>query len=190
MRNKRIPTQRGTAKYVRPDEKSSGLFIFPADEATMEKLTNEELYNLCMNGDHLDDALAQLIKNLTPMMIRIGSKHLASIHLYETEDYIQEGSITLWDLIEKSRYNGKCKISTLFYSAFERRCTNLYRNYVLKNLIQVGPVAQDLYSYGYNLCTLVEADYAIAYRIKHREQCKKSYEKQKMARLAAQAAQA
>ena len=167
------PTKNCTVS-VRPDEKSSGHF-YSANR--MERKTNEELYTLCTESADLNEPLEQLIKNLTPMMVSIGRKHLERLNAYEPEDYIQEGSITLWGLIEKNAYNGKGKISTLFYTAFERRCTNLYRDYVLKNFVQISANTDDLYCYGYSTCILVEDEYAKAYREKHKEQCRKWAEK-------------
>lgn len=110
------------------------------------------------------------------MMVSIGRKHLERLKAYEPDDYIQEGSITLWTLIEKKAYNGKGKVSTLFYTAFERRCANLYRDYVLKNLVQIAE-ADDLYCNGYNTCIMVEDEYAKAYREKHKQQCRAWAEK-------------
>lgn len=129
-----------------------------------------------VSGENDNAALEQLIKNLTPMMVSIGRKHLSKVPLYETEDYIQEGCIALWSLIQKGSYNGGCKISSLFYTVFERRCTNLFRDYVLKNYIKVHE-SEDLYHYGYDICTLVIDEYAIQYREKHKEQCRRYYEK-------------
>lgn len=142
----------------------------------MDTKTNEELLEMYSSGENADNALQQLIKNLTPMMLSIGRKHLAKVPFYDSDDYIQEGCITLWNIIKKDVYNKNCKLSSLFYTAFDRRCTNLFRDYVLKNLIKIHET-DDVYYYGYEICTLVEDEYAIQYREKHREQCRKYNEK-------------
>ena len=175
QRTAAAPSKSGTVA-LRPDEKSSGLFYTLSRQEEMNTKTNEELYAICTEAEDLNEALGQLILNLTPMMVSIGRKHLERLKAYEPDDYIQEGSITLWTLIEKKAYNGKGKVSTLFYTAFERRCANLYRDYVLKNLVQIAE-ADDLYCNGYNTCIMVEDDYAKAYREKHKEQCRKWAEK-------------
>lgn len=137
--------------------------------------SNEELYSLYHSGGYADETLSQLIRNLTPMMIFIGQKHLRKISIYDESDYIQEGSFVLWRLLEKDVFNGECKISTLFYKAFERHCIRLYRDYVLKNMVIIGE-SPDYHSYGYHICAMVEDDYAKRYREKHREECKRWYD--------------
>ena len=43
----------------------------------MENLSNEELVSLIYEDDSSEDLLRRLIKNLTPMMVKIGKKHLS-----------------------------------------------------------------------------------------------------------------
>ena len=117
--------------------------------------------------DSSDAAIEQLIENLSPMMIKIGRCHLSKIPLYDTDDYVQEGSIVLWSLI-KSRYSKEReKISSLFYTSFERKCIKLYRDYVMKNMLQIKE-SEDLYNYGYHVSTLVIDEYATEYREKQK----------------------
>jgi len=142
----------------------------------MENKTNEELIFLIYEDNHSEDAFAQLIKNLTPMMVKIGRKHLAKLHFYEDDDYIQEGSFLLWRLIQRRTYDEKHKFSNLFYTAFDRKCTNLYRDYVLKNMVQLSET-EDYYGYGYHIGTFIEDEYARQYREKQRERNKKWYER-------------
>ncbi|MDO4757320.1 MAG: hypothetical protein Q4A54_13305 [Parabacteroides sp.] len=110
------------------------------------------------------------------MMVKIGKKHLSKLYLYDVDDYIQEGTVVLWRLIQSRKYDGKRKFSNLFYSAFEHKCINLYRDYVLKNMVQLY-TGEDYYNYGYRVVTLVEDEYVQQYREKQRERNKRWYEK-------------
>lgn len=142
----------------------------------MQDKSNEELVFLIYEGYQSEDAFAQLIKNLSPMMIKIGQEHLNKLHFYDIDDYVQEGSIVLWSLIQSRKYDGERKFSNLFYTAFDHKCTNLYRNYVLKNMVQLSE-AEDCYSYGYRVGIFVEDEYARQYREKQKERNKRWYEK-------------
>lgn len=142
----------------------------------MENLSNEELVSLIYEDDSSEDLLGRLIKNLTPMMVKIGKKHLSKLYLYDVDDYIQEGTVVLWRLIQSRKYDGKRKFSNIFYSAFEHKCINLYRDYVLKNMVQLY-TGEDYYNYGYRVVTLVEDEYVQQYREKQRERNKRWYEK-------------
>ena len=73
-------------------------------------------------------------------------------------------------------YDEKHKVSNLFYTAFDRKCTNLYRDYVLKNMVQLSET-EDYYGYGYHIGTFIEDEYARQYREKQRERNKKWYER-------------
>ena len=143
----------------------------------MTEKTNEQLLLMIYDQDNEEKALLQLIHNLRPMMIKIGRKHLSKIPIYDTDDYVQEGTILLWTLIQKKKYNGKGKLSSLFYTAFDRKCINLHRSYVLKNLVQIHETDDDLYYYGYHICRLVIDEYATEYRKKQSEWNKRWAEK-------------
>ena len=139
----------------------------------MTDKTNEELLQIIYDQRETDEAFLQLIHNLRPMMIKIGRKHLSKIPIYDIDDYVQEGAILLWSLIEKRRFNGKGKLSNLFYTAFDHKCVNLHRDYVLKNLIQIHEADDDLYYYGYHISRLVVDEYATEYRKKQSERNKR-----------------
>ena len=142
----------------------------------MNAISNEDLLEQIYLRQRWEQAFQQLIDNLRPMMVKIGKQHLYKIPIYDTDDYIQEGSIVLWQLIQSKKYNGNGKFSSLFYTVFDRKCNNLYRDYVLKNFIEISE-SEDLYCYGYHVATLVEDEYARTYREKHREQCRRWCEK-------------
>lgn len=142
----------------------------------MNVINNEELVRQIYAQEQAEKAFRQLISNLRPMMIKIGKEHLSKIPIYDLDDYVQEGSIVLWQLVESKKFNWESNFSTFFYTAFDRKCINLYRNYVLKNMIVLSE-AEDFYCYGYHATTLVEDEYARKYREKHREECRRWYEK-------------
>lgn len=146
----------------------------------METKTNEELVGMIYVDKDVDLAFMQLIKNLRPAMIKIGRKHLSKLHIYEIDDYIQEGSLVLWSLLKKRVYDGRAKFFNLFYTAFTYKCTNLYRDYVLKNLIPLSQT-EDFYCYGYSASKIVIDQYADEYRIKQRKRNKALYKKKQTA---------
>jgi len=147
-------------------------------EVDMENKTNEELVTLIYANENVEIAFMQLVKNLRPIMIKIGCKHLSKLPFYEIGDYVQEGSLFLWSLLQKRVYDGRAKLFSLFYTAFTFKCINLYRDYVLKNLI---PMSQpdDLYCYGYSIGQMVVDQYAEDYCVKQRIRNKTLYEKKK-----------
>lgn len=142
----------------------------------MENRTNEELVALIYADKDVDQAFMLLVKNLRPIMIKIGRKHLSKLYIYETDDYIQEGSLVLWSLLKKRVYDGRAKFFSLFYTAFTYKCTKLYRDYVLKNLIPLSET-EDFYCYGYSVSRIAVDQYASEYRIKQRERNKALYKK-------------
>lgn len=142
----------------------------------MENRTNEELVALIYADKDVVQAFMQLVKNLRPIMIKIGRKHLSKLYIYETDDYIQEGSLVLWSLLKKRVFDGRAKFFSLFYTAFTYKCTKLYRDYVLKNLIPLSET-EDFYCYGYSVSKIAVDQYASEYRIKQRERNKALYKK-------------
>lgn len=144
----------------------------------MNTKTNEELLRMIYDSDHKDAALGQLIENLTPMMVKIGRSRLMRIPYMDTDDYIQEGSIVLWSIIQNHKYNGTGKFSNLFYTVFDYKCRNKYRDYILKNWICYYE-SDDMYHYGYQTCIMAEDPYARIYRDQQKERNKRWYNKHK-----------
>lgn len=68
-------------------------------------ISNEELVRQIYEQENAEKAFQQLIVNLRPMMIKIGRIHLSKIPIYDLDDYIQEGSIVLWKLLESKKFN-------------------------------------------------------------------------------------
>lgn len=144
----------------------------------METKTNEELVGMIYADKDVEIAFMQLVDNLRPIMIKIGRKHLSKLYIYETDDYIQEGSLVLWSLLKKRVYDGRAKVVSLFYTAFTYKCTNLYRDYVLKNIIPISPT-EDFYCYGYSVSKIAVVQYTSEYRIKQSNRNKALYKKKK-----------
>lgn len=142
----------------------------------MQNKTNEELAEMLLSGVEDERIYLQLLYNLKPMIRKIAETYLKQIPIYDREDYYQEGLILIWKLISKKRYTPGTSFSNLFYTAFQMECINLFRNYVLKNLIVISET-EDLYNYGYQTSTLVEAEYAKIYREKKRLWDKRLYER-------------
>lgn len=87
----------------------------------------------------------------------------------------------MWQIALQKTYRRGC-FTRYFTSAIRFRFRNLYRDYVLKNFVQIGEY-HDFYGNTYQI--LVESDYARAYREKHREHCRRSYAKKRAQRISA-----
>lgn len=131
--------------------------------------TNDELVQMIYDGDEkCNEALQQLLHNLTPLMVRLGRNHLGRIPIYDDDDFIQEGSLLLWRNIRDRKWNPeRGRFYTFFYSSFRNRLLNLFRDYVLKNMIKINE-SEDYYYYGYRICTLVVDEFATEYREKQK----------------------
>ena len=98
---------------------------------------------------------------------------------YDSDDYMQEGRILLWKIALQKTYRRGC-FTRYFATAIRFRFSNLFRDYVLKNLVRIGEY-QDFYGNTYQI--LVVSDYAKNYREKHREHCRRSYAKKQAQQL-------
>ena len=115
-------------------------------------------------ADVTGEALQQLIHNLVPMMVHLGRMYLGRIPIYDDDDFIQEGSVLLWRKIRDLKWKPeKGKIHNFFYSAFRLRLLNMYRDYVMKNMIKINE-SEDFYYYVYRICTLVVDEFATEYK--------------------------
>ena len=92
---------------------------------------------------------------------------------------MQEGRILLWQIALQKTYRRGC-FTRYFATVIRFRFSNLYRDYVLKNLVRIGEY-QDFYGHTYQI--LVVSDYAKNYREKHREHCRRSYAKKRGRRV-------
>ena len=137
--------------------------------------TNEELVSLIAGGE--EAAYEQLFANMKPITIKEAAMYRGKMATYDTEDFIQEGRITIWKIISRGNFKGG-KFSTYYTSAIRFRLCNIYRDYCLKSPITLAETADER-GEGFNRATLAEATYAEAYREKHRRHCRESYARKK-----------
>ena len=137
-------------------------------------MTNEELVSVITESAD-NSAYEQLFRNLAPIILHEAEMYRGKMVTYDTEDFLQEGQIVAWQIIERGNFKSG-RFAVYFGSAIRKRLVNIYRDYTLKNLICISE--QEDYR-GNITRTMVEADYAKAYREKHCAQCKAWYEKKK-----------
>ena len=137
-------------------------------------MTNEELVSIITESAD-NGAYDQLFRNLAPIILHEAEMYRGKMVTYSTEDFLQEGNIIAWQIISKGSFKSG-RFATYYGAAIRKRLVNIYRDYTLKNLICVGE-SEDCR--GNITKMMVEADYAKAYREKHRAQCKAWYEKKK-----------
>ena len=118
--------------------------------------TNEELVTMIRSGE--EDAYGQLFQNLRPVTLHEAEMYRGKMDYYNTDDFIQEGMITAWQIVEKGNYNPFiARFSTYFGVAIRRQLIRIYANYSLKNPMCVGEYED---YHGTIIRTLVETDYA------------------------------
>lgn len=118
--------------------------------------TNEELVTMIRSGE--EDAYGQLFQNLRPVTLHEAEMYRGKMDYYSTDDFIQEGMITAWQIIEKGNYNPSiARFSTYFGMAIRRQLIRIFTGYSLKNPMCIGE-AVDYQST--IIRTLVETDYA------------------------------
>jgi len=122
--------------------------------------------------------LEELAQRMRPIIMTEALKYRSTLP-YDSDDYMQEGRILLWKIALQKTYRRGC-FKRYFKSAIRFRFSNLFRDYVLKNLVRVGEY-QDFYGITYQI--LVVSDYAKNYREKHREHCRRSYAKKRGRRV-------
>ena len=138
------------------------------------EMTDEALITMLMENPSNSAVLETLAQRLRPSILGEAIKYRSQLP-FDSDDYMQEGRILLWQIATKRNYK-KGSFKNYFISSIRFRYCNLYRDYVLKNFIRIGGY-EDLRGNTYEI--LVEADYAKQYREKHREECRKSYERKK-----------
>lgn len=139
-----------------------------------ETITNEELVRIIRETGS-EDALAVLLRNIAPITLHEAEMYRGRMVTYQTEDFLQEGSIVAWQIIERGTFRTGY-FSAYFGSAVKKRFANIYRDYTLRNLICIG---QRVDCYGSLTSILAVSDYAKAYREKHRRHCRESYARKK-----------
>ena len=141
--------------------------------------TNEDLITAYRSTGN-EACLEELFQSLKPIILHEARMYKGKMDIYDTDDFLQLGNILAWEIITKGSFKGG-SFAAYFGSALRKRLVNIYRDYTLKNLICIGEHED---CYGNLTRTLAEADYAKAYREKHRAQCKAWYEKKKAAQPA------
>ena len=139
-----------------------------------ENHTNEELVSIiAATGD--EEAYEQLFRSIDPITLHEAQMYMGKMDTYDREDFLQEGRILAWTIISKGSFK-KGLFRVYFGSAIRKRLVNIYRSYTLKNLVCID---EQVDCRGNVTKTMVESDYARAYREKHREQCRAWYAKKK-----------
>ena len=138
------------------------------------EMSDEALIQVLMENPNNSAALETLTQRLRPTILGEALKYRAQLP-YDTDDYMQEGRILLWQIAVKKNYRTG-NFHNYFISAIRFRYYNLYRAYVLKIFVRIGGY-EDIRGNTYEI--LVEAEYAKQYREKHRDDCKKSYARKK-----------
>ena len=140
------------------------------------RFTDEALITMLMEDPGNSDVLETLTQRLRPVILGEALKYHAQLP-YDTDDYMQEGRILIWQIAVKKNYKTG-NFHNYFISAIRFRFYNLYRDFVLKNFIRIGGY-EDCRGNTYEI--LVEAEYAKTYREKHSEHCRRHYAKKKAA---------
>lgn len=135
--------------------------------------TNEELVSLISQGE--EAAYEQLFTNLKPITLNEAKLYRGKMPTYDSEDFIQEGQITIWKIISRGNFKSG-KFAAYYTTAIRFRLRNIYRDYCLKNPITLADAADER-GEGYNKAILTEANYVEAYREKHRRHCRESYQR-------------
>ena len=118
--------------------------------------TNEELVTMIRSGE--EDAYGQLFRNLRPVTLHEAEKYLGTMDTYTMDDFLQEGMITAWKIIQKGNYNpDTARFSTYFGVAIRRQLIRIFTGYSLKNFMCIGEVED---YHGTIIRTLAESDYA------------------------------
>ena len=141
-------------------------------------LSAEVLFAELLKHPSDSPVLQELTQRMRPIIMTEALKYRSQLP-FDTDDYMQEGRILLWQIALKKTYRRGC-FTRYFTTAIRFRFSNLFRDYVLKNLVRIGEY-QDFYGNTYQI--LVVSDYAKNYREKHREHCRRSYAKKRARKL-------
>ena len=141
-------------------------------------LSVEVLFAVLLKHPSDSPVLEELAQRMRPIIMTEALKYRSQLP-FDTDDYMQEGRILLWQIALQKTYRRGC-FTRYFATAIRFRFSNLYRDYVLKNLVRIGEY-QDFYGNTYQI--LVVSDYAKNYREKHREHCRRSYAKKRGRRV-------
>ena len=135
---------------------------------------DEALITMLMEDPSNSAILETLTNRFRPTILGEALKYRAQLP-YDTDDYLQEGRITLWQIAVRKNYKTG-NFRNYFISAIRFHYYNLFRAYVLKNMIRIGGY-EDIRGNTYEI--LVESDYVKTYREKQREESRKKQKRKK-----------
>ena len=142
----------------------------------MTNLTSTELAaTIAETGD--SDAYEQLFRKLKPITLHEAQMYIGRMDTYDREDFVQVGMVTAWEIISKGCF--RCGNFDAYYcAAVRKKFINIWRDYTLKNPVYIGEMVD---CKGNATRILGPSEYGTAYREKHREECRRWYEKKKAA---------
>ena len=124
------------------------------------------------------DAYEQLFQSIKPITLREAKMYMGRMDTYDCDDFVQVGMVTAWEIISKDSF--RCGNFDAYYcAAIRKKFCNLWREYTLKNPVYIGKMVD---CKGNATRILGPSEYGTAYREKHREECRRWYEKKKAAR--------
>lgn len=141
-------------------------------------MTVETLFAELLQHPSDSPILEELVQRMRPIIMTEALKYRSQLP-FDTDDYMQEGRILLWQIASRKTYRKGC-FTRYYATAIRFRFSNLFRDFVLKNLVRIGEY-QDFYGTTYQI--LVVSNYARSYREKHREHCRRSYSKKRSHKL-------
>ena len=137
-----------------------------------------------------DLLLTTLISILRPIVIKESQPYLTAMPTYDRDDLLQEADILLWKILTSGNFKSG-NFTSYYTKAVKNHFINLFRAYVRRNPVVIPLNTSSCYGdrrfsktergeyYGFCLCYLVESDYAKSQRLKHREECRRSYLRKK-----------
>ena len=143
--------------------------IYLADD-----LTNEDLIMQLIANPNDSQIFEELIRRMKSTIFGEAMAYRSQLP-FDSDDYLQEGRIVLWEIVAKGTFKPG-NFRNFFISAMKFHFRHLYRDYVLHNMIRIGGY-EDCRGQAYQI--LKEAPFAARFREKHRIHCRESYHRRK-----------
>ena len=124
--------------------------------------SNEDLLPLAKEGD--EDAYKQLFYNLRPIIVHNAIIYRDRMPIYDMDDFIQEGHILLWKMIEHGQY-GSGEFAPYYGGAVRRYFIDIFYEYCKNNMI----VLRDKECGDHNVSILAISDYLEKRRARDKE---------------------
>lgn len=168
------------------------------DAGNLRAMSNEDLVRLIREAEmpggridsiraRIDAAYCQLFNNMRIAALIEARMYRQSLSIFDTDDFLQEANIVIWNLVRKNNFR-EGNFEKYFAVAYRMRLRNIYRDYILKNLVILGIPKEDGQS-GLTVACMAEDPKAEEYRVRHREHCKKYNDKKRAERYAAEKAE-